>query len=78
MKGPREHLYYLIDSYVKNLYSNDKRIIPEQHDLILDILFSWVERLGVYGGALVYNFLKSSESAEVPTLFYGFSARAES
>ncbi|MBV1911221.1 MAG: hypothetical protein KUG78_18140 [Kangiellaceae bacterium] len=68
MKGPREHLYYLIDSYVKNLYANDKRIIPEQHDLILDVLFSWAERLGVYGGALVYNSLKSPESAEMPTL----------
>ncbi len=68
MKGPREHLYYLIDSYIKNLYAKEKRIIPEQHDLVLEILFSWAERLGVYGGALVYNSIKSTESAEMPPL----------
>ena len=68
MKGTREHLYYLVDSYVKNLYAKQKRIIPEQHDLVLEILFSWAERLGAYGGALIYNSIKSTESPEMPPL----------
>ncbi len=68
MKGPREHLYYLIDSYVKDQYTKDKRILPEKHDLILEILFSWSERLGVYGGALVYNSIKASKSPEMAPL----------
>lgn len=68
MKGPREHLYYLIDSYMKDRYAREKRILPREHDRILEVLFSWAERLGVYGGTLVYNAIKSPKSAEMEPL----------
>ncbi len=65
LKGPREHLYYLIDSHIKYIYSNGSKILPSEHDLILQILFSWAERLGVYGGALAYNAVKSPNAPEM-------------
>lgn len=68
MKGPREHLYYLIDSYVKSYYLQQKQVLPNKSDLVLETLFSWSERLGVYGGSLVHNEVKSSSSANIPTL----------
>ncbi len=61
-KGPREHLYYLIDSRVKDLYAREGRVLPKDHDPILELLFSWTERLGVYGGSIVYNALRSPTS----------------
>jgi len=64
MKGPREHFYYLIDSYVKHYYAKSTQIIPNQHDLIFETLFSWSEKLGAYGGSLVYNKLNSPDSAK--------------
>ncbi len=67
MKGPREHLYYLIDSRVKDTFSRTGRIYPAEHDVILELLFSWAERLGAYGGSLVYNRLRSRASRELPT-----------
>ncbi|RLA42737.1 MAG: hypothetical protein DRR42_22920 [Gammaproteobacteria bacterium] len=67
MKGPREHIYYLIDSYVKNIYTRESVILPKEHDLLLAMLFSWVERLGVYGGTLAYNAVKSPDSPKMPT-----------
>jgi hypothetical protein len=63
MKGPREHLYYLIDSRVKQLYGDEKRVLPARHDPILEILFSWSERLGVFGGAYAFNAVKAPSSA---------------
>jgi len=68
MKGPREHLYYLLSSYISEIYKRDKVILPKEHDLILQILFSWSERLGVYGGSLVYNQIKSEKSEPMPVL----------
>jgi len=68
MKGPREHLYYLLSSYISELYKRDKVILPKKHDLILQILFSWSERLGVYGGSLVYNQIKSKKMEPIPEL----------
>ena len=62
MKGPREHLYYLIDSRVKQHYATEKRLLPLKHDLILEILFSWAEPLGVFGGAEVFNAVKAPAS----------------
>jgi hypothetical protein len=67
MKGPREHLYYLIDSRVKQHYAAEKRVLPEKHDLILEILFSWAEPLGVFGGSHAFNAVKApSSSARTP------------
>jgi hypothetical protein len=63
MKGPREHLYYLIDSRVKQLYAAEKRVLPAKHDPILEILFSWSEHLGVFGGAYAFNAVKAPSSA---------------
>lgn len=69
MKGPREHLYYLIDSRVKQLFAAERRVLPEKHDPILEILFSWSEPLGVYGGAHAFNAVKAPTSAaETPAM----------
>lgn len=62
MKGPREHLYYLIDSRVKQHYATEKRVLPEKHDLFLEILFSWAEPLGVFGGADIFNAVRAPAS----------------
>ena len=63
MKGPREHLYYLIDSYIKILYQKEGKASPDDPDLILDTLFSWAERLGVYGGDLVHETVRVQPSS---------------
>jgi len=61
----REHLYYLIDSYVKAVYKRDKVILPKDHDLLLELLYSWSDKLGIYGGALVYSKIKNEEKPTV-------------
>lgn len=68
MPGPREQLYYLIDSRVKDLYAREGRILPKRHDPVLELLFSWAERLGVYGGYLAYNAVKSPAAEEMKPL----------
>ena len=68
MKGPREHLYYLIDSWVSSLYERDKVVFPSERDLVLQTLFSWAERLGVFGGHLVYNALLEKGAEPMPPL----------
>jgi hypothetical protein len=68
MKGPREHLYYLIDSWVSSIYQREGVVLPREHDLVLETLFSWSERLGVFGGHLVYNAIKSEKAATMPPL----------
>ena len=67
MKGPREHLYYLIDSKIKHIFITQGAILPNEPDPLLGILFSWSERLGVYGGALVHKALKTPESTQSPS-----------
>jgi hypothetical protein len=61
MAMPREHLYYLIDSRVKEIYANTGKVMPAGQDPVLSGLFSWAERLGVHGGALLYNRFRSSQ-----------------
>lgn len=68
MKGPREHLYYLLSSYVSELNKRDGLILPKENDLILETLFSWSERLGVYGAHLFYNKVKNEKSRAMPAL----------
>jgi hypothetical protein len=63
VKGPREHLYYLIDSRIKHLYALEKSLLPKKDDLILQMLFSWSEQLGVYGGSYAFNAVKGSSSS---------------
>lgn len=63
MKGPREHLYYLIDSRVKQIYASEKRVLPAKNDPILEILFSWSEYLGAFGGSQAFNAVKAPASA---------------
>lgn len=65
-KGPREYLYYLIDSHVKEIYAREGRILPTEPDLILQTLFSWAERLGVYGGSITFNQVRLSSMPEMP------------
>lgn len=65
MKGPREHLYYLIDSRIKDTFARSGKILPTEHDVILEILFSWTEQLGAFGGASVYNRLRSPLAKEM-------------
>ncbi len=67
-KGPRENLYYLIDSWVKSIYQQDSVVFPKDYDGVLKNFFSWSERLGVYGGNLVYNSLKSDQDSLMPAL----------
>lgn len=68
MKGPREHLYYLIDSWVKMIYARDGAVLPSQPDVVLQLLFSWAERLGVFGGHLVHSAVKTPDTSELPAL----------
>lgn len=66
LKGPREHLYYILCSYVSELYKTEKVVIPKEHDALLQQMFFWSESLGVYGGSLVYNQLKNSDDEPMP------------
>ena len=68
MKGPREHLYYLLSSYVSELNKRDGVVLPKGGDPILDTLFSWSERLGVYGAHLFYNKVKNTKAKKMPAL----------
>lgn len=68
MKGPREHLYYLLSSYVSELNKKGGLILPKENDLILETLFSWSERLGAYGAHLFYNRVKNTKSRAMPAL----------
>jgi hypothetical protein len=61
----REDLYYLIDSHIKQEFATTGRVLPKEPDLHLQLLLSWAEELGVYGGNLVYNAVKR---ADAPTL----------
>ncbi len=61
IRKTREHLYYLLNTYVSELYKRDKVILPKEPDLILQTLFYWSEKLGVFGGSLVYNKVKSEQ-----------------
>lgn len=66
-KGVREFLYYLIDSHVKSIFARDGQILPKEPDIILQTLFSWSERLGVYGGSIVYNEIRLPSEPEMPS-----------
>lgn len=68
MKGPREHLYYLLSSYVSALHKQDHIILPKEYDLVMEMLFSWSERLGVFGGSLVYNQIKNEKREPISPL----------
>lgn len=62
--GPREHLYYLIDSHVKHTFASTGQVLPVAPDLVSELLFSWAERLGVYGGSLVFNRVRGPAAAQ--------------
>jgi hypothetical protein len=69
MPGPREHLYYLIDSQVKSIYARDHVVRPViKNDPTLELLFSWSDRLHVYGGGLVKAALKPNALPDAPTV----------
>lgn len=68
MKGPREHLFYLLSSYVSELNNKDGIILPEESDLVLSTLLSWSERLGAYGTHLFYNQIKRDKMKAMPSL----------
>lgn len=63
----REHLYYLIDSYIKNRFDGGSPALPSERDAVLAMLFSWAERLGVYGGTLVYEDIRPETMSSVPS-----------
>jgi hypothetical protein len=67
MTGPREHLYYLIDSHIKQQFEQTGKVLPSEKDLILEILFSWSDRLGVFGGSQVYKALTAKAGNDLPT-----------
>lgn len=65
----REHLYYLIDSHIKREFAKTGRILPKEPDGQLEMLLSWAEPMGVYGGNLVYNAVKRADAPALsPTL----------
>lgn len=68
MKGPREHLYYLLSSYVSELNNKDGIILPKEKDLVLSTLLSWSERLGAYGTHLFYNQVKRDKMEPMPEI----------
>lgn len=68
MIGPREHLYYLINSYIKHLYTKDGIILPAESDLVLESLFYWSEQLAVFGGSQIFNAVKSADRPNMPEL----------
>lgn len=53
----REHLYYLIDSHIKGTYPSTSEKLPLEHDAILAMLFSWAEKLGVFGASQVLSLI---------------------
>jgi hypothetical protein len=65
MKEPREQLYYLIDSRVKQIYAAEGQVLPRAPDPTLEILFRWPEYLGVFGGAQTYNAVKAPDSKPI-------------
>jgi hypothetical protein len=62
LKGFREHLFYIIGSYVADLHAREGVVYPAEKDLVLETLYSWSERLEVFGGHLIYNTLKRDSS----------------
>lgn len=50
------------------LYVRDGVIWPKTHDPLLASLFSWTEKLGVFGGSLVYNKIKHESMKAMPAL----------
>lgn len=58
----RERLYYLIDSHSKQQFAKTGRILPKEPDGQLEMLLSWAEPMGVYGGNLVYNAVKRADA----------------
>lgn len=67
MTGPREHLYYLIDSHIKHQFALTGKTFPSEKDLILETLFSWSDRLGVFGGSQIYKALPANAGHAFPT-----------
>ena len=64
----RERVYYLIDSQIKHNFAQSQRVLPAGSDPQLAMLFSWAEKLGVYGGNLVFNQVKSETMKLQPAL----------
>jgi hypothetical protein len=65
----RERLYYLIDSHIKQEFAKTGRILPKEPDGQLEMLLSWAEPMGVYGGNLIYNAVKRADAPALsPTL----------
>jgi hypothetical protein len=65
----REHLYYLIDSHIKQQFAATGRILPKEPDPQLKLLLAWAEPMGVYGGNLIYNAVKEADAPALgPTL----------
>ena len=61
-KGPREALYSLLSAHVSHLQSAYGRTFPVESDLLVQTIFSWAEPLGVHGGHLVFNALRSLQN----------------
>ncbi|MFK8067197.1 MAG: hypothetical protein AB8D52_03035 [Gammaproteobacteria bacterium] len=66
IEGAKEHLYYLLGSYVSELNKKHGIILPKENDLVLEALLSWAERLDVFGAHLFYNKVKNKKSKAMP------------
>lgn len=83
-KGPREALFSLVSSHVAHLQAAYGTTFPTDADLLLQTIYSWAEPLGVHGGHLVFNELRSRQAEptapEMPAMLEmpsGFSIELE-
>ena len=56
-QGPKEHLYSIIDSEVKQIHARTGATFPAEPDFVLAGCFSWAARMGVYGADQVLGRL---------------------
>lgn len=71
-QGPREALFTLLSSHVAHLQKTQGSTLPTGPDVLLQTIFSWSEPLGVFGGHLVFNEMRSRNAenavAEMPEI----------
>lgn len=64
----RERLYYLLSSYVSGISQKDNTILPVEFDENIATTFKWAEKLGIFGGSLLYESFKQPTSPSIETI----------
>ncbi len=62
INGIREHSFLLIDSIIKNAYSEDQREFHESEKTQLSLLYNWGSRLGLYGCDYVADYFNTGDN----------------